>query len=410
MLYAPRRSYLATISCELKESLKSSEQSELKTAMLEKLKSRKYIDIEKLFEEAQGAHPILSIAITEDCNLRCTYCYASAGESHRHGTMSCDMIDALLSAYFAETKTMIAGQSFKTNHIEIRMMGGGEPTRQFEKLQFLVRRANEMAAKQSLVCRYSLATNGAYGDNVREFLVKNVQNISLSFDGPAHIQNMHRPIANGKDSFPMVFGTAQYFFAKKAPFALRATVSDYSLKYLQEVVDFFATHFPRVSISLEPLVPVGRATRNKIVGPPDKKLFADELVKLLQYASERTIQIVNTSSSEYDILRPVFCSSVAVPNWTVMVNGNIFCCERDNAPDDFRLGKFDFDKQRFALDPQKIERIRKMNVFNYEECLECFCKYHCAGDCPDRRLSDKSDCNAIRKIGTFMLANKLERN
>ena len=69
--------------------------------------------------------------------------------------------------------------------------------------------------------------------------------------------------------------------------------------------------------------------------------------------------------------------------------------------------KFDFDANKVVLEKDKIAVIRKMSVVNYPECQDCFCKYHCAGDCPDRRLTDKLDCDSIREIGAYFLNNKI---
>ena len=125
----------------------------------------------------------------------------------------------------------------------------------------------------------------------------------------------------------------------------------------------------------------------------------------MKKGAEKGIKIVNSASSEFNMLRPVFCSNVAVPNWTVAVDGKIYCCERDDAPEDFLLGKFDFDSGQFVLFPEKIKEIRRMNVFSYPECADCFCKYHCAGDCPDRRLAEHRSCEEIRSVGKYVLSN-----
>ena len=45
------------------------------------------------------------------------------------------------------------------------------------------------------------------------------------------------------------------------------------------------------------------------------------------------------------------------------------------------------------VDEDKLSRLRSRVVQNIEHCSECFCKYHCAGDCLTRatdgiRLND----------------------
>lgn len=408
ILYAPRRSYVALISRELGTALKQDALSDLASSFITRLRQRPNIPIEEILNETRNANPILSVALTNDCNLRCRYCHARAGEDNRHASMTTEMIDSLLGAYFKQLRVPKELMR-KTSTVDIKIMGGGEPTFVFPQLQFLVEKARALAADKGCRCLFTMPTNGVYGDQIREFITANIQNISLSFDGQAHIQDLHRPLYSGKPSFQFVFETANYFKKRRASFAIRTTVSDYSLPYLEETVKFFTENYPGISVSFEPLIPVGRALTDKTVGAPDQKLMAEAFVRILGDAHEKGYNIHNSASSEYDILRPVFCSSVAVPNWTVLVDGSIFCCDRDNAPEEFLLGRFDFKKSEFFIDDLKVKAIRKMTVFNYPECSNCFCKYHCAGDCPDRRLSNKLDCESIKKVGLHILESKIHK-
>lgn len=92
-------------------------------------------------------------------------------------------------------------------------------------------------------CWFSMATNGCFENTVRRYIVENFANISLSFDGPAHIQDRHGPHKEGSGSFEAVFETAKYFHRNNFPFAVRVTVSEFSMHYLEEIVDFFLQSF-----------------------------------------------------------------------------------------------------------------------------------------------------------------------
>jgi len=190
-------------------------------------------------------------------------------------------------------------------------------------------------------------------------------------------------------------------------FAFRATVSDYSLPYLESIIDFFAENFPSKSLGLEHLNQLGRANNCTNVLPPNKKEFANRLIDLIKYSKDKPITILNSASTEYDIIRPVFCSNVGIPNWTVNIDGDITACNRDDVPDEFIFGKYDFQSNTLHFYENKLDQLKKMVVSNYTECKNCFCKYHCAGDCPDRRLTEKMDCDSIRLIGLSILNNRL---
>ena len=400
ILYAPLRSYLALIKKELMNLLLERNGSEERDIFLSKLKARRIINLKKITEDIHNSVPELSLALTENCNLKCVYCHASAGDSHKLKTMPKDLVDIVIKEYFKRVPQ-------DTGKVYIHIAGGGEPTYDFSLLKYSLDKAREYAEKKGVKhISFSLPTNGAYGDNIREYLKKNFDSVSLSFDGPDYIQNAHRPLKSGKESFDIVFETAKYFHVNHMNYAFRTTVSAFSLPYLKAIVDFFIEHFPNVSVGFEPLIPTGRGSCS-IIKKPDSTAFGDGIIEVLKYAKGKPIKISNSASCEFGNIRPIFCSSVGIPNWTVGVDGGIYCCAREGAPDVFHFGRFDFINHTVELDNDKIERIRNMNVLHYEECTNCFCKYHCAGDCPDRRLAHKSDCNAIRKIGQHVLSNKI---
>lgn len=398
IIYAPLRSYLALISNESKKALLE-EDNDVKAGILGRIKNRHLIDMKEILNEIRSDTPEISLPITDGCNLKCIYCHASAGDNHKKKSMSRDMIDAALEGY-------LAGLPTGTKCIKIHFFGGGEPTFKFDILKYAIEQIESRCQEKGLEWKYFMATNGCYGNDVRDFIIEKFKEVSLSFDGPAHIQNIHRPCANGNASFDTVFETAKYFYAKKFNFALRATVSSYSINYIEEFVDFVVEHFPNVVLGLEPLAPNGRALQhlNYCI---DSVQFGDAMVNLYKYATNKPIKIVNAASSEYDTVRPVFCSGVGVPHWTININGDVVCCSRDQAPKAFTIGKFDEALKQIRIDEAKLDKIRDYNVYSFDECAECFAKYHCAGDCADRRLSGNLDCNSTRKMGQYILNAKI---
>jgi radical SAM protein with 4Fe4S-binding SPASM domain len=74
----------------------------------------------------------------------------------------------------------------------------------------------------------------------------------------------------------------------------------------------------------------------------------------------------------------------------------------------FKFGQFDIDSRRFEPNAAKLVKIGEMIVFSYPECDNCFCKYHCAGDCPDLRVSGLLNCEATRRVGAFVMNKKFE--
>lgn len=402
ILYAPLRSYLGLLKkAAMDDFLK--EGSRTRQPILERLKAKPLIDPERILQDTQNRNPELALALTDNCNLRCKYCHASAGDTGKTKSMTVAFVDSIIDKYFQQIRKPEGDDS-----IRISFSGGGEPTVVFSLLKHAVKRCKGHAAAKGMRCWFSMATNGCYGNTVRQYIIENFTNISLSFDGPAHIQNRHRPHKGGAGSFDAVLKTAKYFYRNDFPFAVRVTVSEYSMEYLEEIIDFFSSELPGIQIGFEPLLPMGRARKNTDLRSPDDHQFAKRLIEIMDYAKGKKVTISYSGAVDYDCVRSVFCTSVAVPNWTVKVDGTVAACTRDDAPEIFVYGSYDAAHDKLILDADAIEKIRALNVMNYEECRDCFAKYHCAGDCPDRRLSNRISCDAIRQVGSHMLNSKID--
>jgi uncharacterized protein len=400
LLYAPLRSYLGLLrKSAMDDFLK--EGSRTRRVVLERLKAKPLIDPKRILKDAQSRNPELALALTDNCNLGCKYCHASAGDPHKTKSMSVAMVDAIIDKYFQHIRKE------GDDSIRISFSGGGEPTFRFSLLKHAVERCKNHAAARGMRCWFSMATNGCFGNTVRRYIVENFANISLSFDGPAHIQDRHRPHKEGSGSFEAVFETAKYFHRNNFPFAVRVTVSEFSMHYLEEIIDFFSSELPGILIGLEPLLPMGRARKDIDLKAPDDHQFAKRLIEILDYAEGKNAIVSSSGSVDYDFVRSVFCTSVAAPNWTVKTDGTVAACTRDDAPEIFEYGFYDQAQDELVFDADAINKIRDLNVFNYEECRDCFAKYHCAGDCPDRRLSNRVSCDAIRQVGRHVLNQRI---
>lgn len=399
LLYAPLRSYLALVRRELETHIRE-DNRRIVNALLGRLRERPLIDIYEVHRRAIASDPELVLELTDDCNLRCRYCHASAGDLHKKGHMPISMIGDVIRRFFdtvAEKETREVVVSF----------GGGEPTFAVDAFRYAVELARDVAQQKSIRYNFRMATNGCFGYNTLKIITENPFEVSLSFDGPDYIQNLHRPFADGKASFPVVYQTARALYETGNPFSFRVTVSRYSLPYLGEIVSFFTTNFPGKHIGFEPLNPFGRGAKDSTLGVPDRSEFAKSLLKVMIEYEGAPITFENAGVGKFETLRTVFCKAVALPSWIVSTNGTLSACTRDNAPDVFVIGHFDPESKTFTVDTGKVDALRNSNVFNFKQCSDCFCKYHCAGDCLDLRVTGLQECIVNRLLGAHYLNKKM---
>ena len=60
----------------------------------------------------------------------------------------------------------------------------------------------------------------------------------------------------------------------------------------------------------------------------------------------------------------------------------------------------------FAFDEEKIH-VNKSLLKMPEKCRDCFCKWHCAGDCPDTRNINYDRCYVNKRLIQYELESIL---
>jgi uncharacterized protein len=406
IVYIPLRGYVAEMQNEVANDIQNGDTDTI-NAFLSIICKKEKVDIKKLHDVTRNVLPSLTISITDLCNLRCKYCFFSA-DDNKTVTMSQSMISSIVDSYFEViSKTVDTLLSNYDKTIDISFAGGGEQTCAFKELSYAVDYINKSATKLGLKPRFEMPTNGVFEDEVREFIVNNIDSISLSLDGNEIVQNFHRPMANGSDSFKASFETAKYLYSHNANFAIRITVSNFSLTYLDDIINLFVSEFPGVSIGIEPLTLTGRA-KNQIDGlsEPDKKIFAQKLSEIYKRSQQENFKVKNSAIAKLGLPRTSFCSNVATPNWVVSTVGIIYACTHTST--EMRYGSYDKASNSVVIDPDKLNFIRGQNIFNYPQCDSCFCKYTCAGDCADRRINGLFRCEVNRRVTSDMILKAID--
>lgn len=134
-------------------------------------------------------HPKISIALhlTDNCNLRCKYCYIS-----KKGSTS---IDPTRCINYIES---IINNGIKQLHIQFT---GGEPLLEWDSLKMIYLNINRIAKIRDVICSFSVQTNGTLLKNENyKWLCERGISIGLSIDGPLSIHDKYRKTINGNGS------------------------------------------------------------------------------------------------------------------------------------------------------------------------------------------------------------------
>lgn len=328
---------------------------------------------------------VLGLALTTACTLRCTYCHADAGSNiFISEQLIDDSIDHVLN-FCKEHK-----QAFY-----LVFTGSGEPTANWKGLTRAVDRARNLCKSANLDLHISMATNGVYGDQKRQYIANNFSRVTISLDGSKFIHDVCRVKPDGSGSFDEAFATAKYFYDRNFPFRIRATVSKQASSRMLETYEFFKSEFPNITIAFEPLNPIGRGETSEQLPPSEEEFAQGYLAILDKYGADG---VSNSAIPSLSKLRTKFCTPVARPNMNVSIEGAIHSCARCGADGKFIFGKYDPENHNFIFDQDKVETLSKISVDDFAECAECFARFHCGGDCHDLRAANFPRCKTTQMI------------
>ena len=159
---------------------------------------------------------------TNECNLRCDYCYAEKTPP----VMDKKTVDSAIDFIMYEEPKRI-----KRNGLSIQFFGG-EPTIQWDMLVYIVEQIRKIGQETNQKnIRFGMTTNGTLLNEDRiSWMKKNKIMPLLSVDGRKETHNKHRVYANGKGSWDDIpFDTFLKYFPNPEirPTILPDTVGDW---------------------------------------------------------------------------------------------------------------------------------------------------------------------------------------
>jgi uncharacterized protein len=322
----------------------------------------------------------VTLFLTSACNLRCTYCYASAGDTPRR-SMSIDVARRGID--------FVAGNASKKKlpSFEVAYHGGGEPTVNWRTMTESFRYARQKASQLGLEVVGASATNGVLNDAQIDWIVDNLQGVSLSFDGLPAVHDRHRPMATGGGSSARVMHTIRRFDQAGYRYGLRLTVTHDQIAQLPESVEFICQNFKAERIQVEPAYQLGRWRQ-----APSAETA--EFIAAYRAAQQRALRYgreITYSAARLETLTNHFCG-ITQDSFCLSPDGNVSACyeafsEQNEWAKVFFYGRPDRESSGYAFDPAVLENLRRQAVQHRPYCQGCFAKWHCAGDCYHKSLT-----------------------
>ncbi len=332
----------------------------------------------------QPSPTAVTLFLTTACNLRCTYCYASAGDAPTRA-MTLDVAKRGID--------YVAGNAHRTaqRRFELAYHGGGEPSVNWRVMVDSLDYARGVASRYGLEVAAATATNGMLSDTQIDWMISNLDGLTVSFDGLPSAQDRHRMTADGRGSSKRVEHALHRFDAARMNYGIRVTVTEDQIPLLEAGVDHICRHFSPSRIQVEPAYQLGRGC-----GAPSAETkdfitaFRAAQVRALMFGRE-----INFSAARLGTLTNHFCG-VSQDTFCLSPDGNVSACyevfsESNPWAKMFFYGKAATAGGGYEFDTQRLDHLRGLSVENKTFCQGCFAKWHCAGDCHHKAVSAGGD-------------------
>lgn len=313
--------------------------------------------------------------ITEQCNLRCIYCYEQCNNQQRQYSTKSISFDT-----FKKTFGLFIEESDR-KHISISFFGG-EATLYPEIIKEIVLYCNENIKSLDKTVSYSLTTNGMLlTPDFIDFINEHGFSLVVSCDGPEEIQDAQRVNKSGIGNYKKLMDNLRLLLQKLGPerITIRSTMTSISLDIEKIFNHFIDMGF--ISISIEPAI-----------FPSDNPYYVTEtaLIRCFEDFAQTYCELKKQRPELHFFLFEQLIKRVKVASpltkqcgigsgsITIAPDGKIYPCQRLVGYEEMCLGNVSKGIENKSLKTS----LANSYVYTKEECTSCWAKYICGGGCP----------------------------
>lgn len=306
--------------------------------------------------------------VTNECNLRCDYCYISK----THEAMSQDVGHASIDAIIRSAKQ----GAFK--RIKLKF-SGGEATLNLKLVFELHTYAKELTNRAGLELETVILSNGvAVGERAIAEFVKRGIGVMISLDGIGDMHDAQRKFINGKGSFAWTSRTLDRLVVQGIKPFISITVTDRNTDGLAEAVGYVLDRDLPFNINFF-------RDNDCIVSSDDLQLRDERVIATMFEAFD----VIETRLPSYSLLgslvdRAQFdrphdkACGVGDSYMVIDHHGNVAKCHMEiETP----ITSVYVDDPLTHIRADQIG-IQNISVEEKEGCRECEWRYWCAGGCP----------------------------
>lgn len=340
----------------------------------------------------------ITFILATRCNLKCRYCYTKKNPDVKkeHQRLDLNFAKRALNDFFRDYSSR-----------QIRFYAAGEPTCEFNLMKDIRDYAYELAGGELEV---ELQTNGYFKKRVAEWVLRNVDILWISCDGPPDIQDDQRPKKPkpggrpGPSSWLVEHNLKLFAGQEHMQLGVRVTVTAPTIQRQTEIVAYFHELGIRY-VNVHPACAPVEGSSDQIFqwDPID---FAENFLESRSYAEKLGIFYNSLYTANFDEETRHACRA-CIPYPQITTDGYVSCCDFSQFGPEYAqgplqqliYGKYIPEDDRIAYDEDKIHEIRSRCAENLEKgpCRGCKFIYHCAGGCLGQVVNETGDLMGIHE-------------
>ncbi len=358
------------------------------------------------------------IKTTQDCNLRCKYCYTEGGRNKR------DISPETIIKLFDQLAVDNTSELVCTFH-------GGEPLLR----PYLIAETIEKLKQKYYGPRikYQIQTNGTLiTDQAIELIRKYNIDIGISIDGYKSLNDCTRIYPDGSSSYENVEKGIQKLFENNIMFGALLLITKHNVNHLTEILEW-CEKIGLDRIGFNTFTPLGYGKEENLA--PDLNDLIENVINEIDWLIKHNQQELNTAgkliyereieSLVVRILNPEKCAHMCtdIPcgagkyHLGIDVDGSVNICDCFYGIDDFIIGNINTQSLDEILQNPLVYDFNARTIDKLEGCQNCDIKHICHGGCPSHNvlfLNSKDGlykksykCNYYTKIYKYLI-QKLE--
>lgn len=331
----------------------------------------------------------LYLFLSQECNLKCAYCYGGEGEYGHKGLMNEDTLKNTFKTFFDGT----GDGHFIT-------FFGGEPLLNFPVMKKTADLADEYRRESKGDISFAIVTNGTIcNPEIKEFFRSHIKDVTFSLDGTKELNDSQRMSKSGASVHDAASANIREL-TDDATFnwAFRTIVTRNSHDKVDEIYEHLDSFNPGgigiVNVDVpkdDPLHLNDEQYRN----------FVEQIVAINRKGLRAFVEGGRPVAFEYPFYilfyfisrkHALYHCNAGGNLMAVTAEGDVYPCHRFVGTEEFRMGN--------VSDPKLKESDRYLNirrkfvdytVDNREGCRECWARYLCGGSCFKYSYSEHGD-------------------